>query len=132
MNVGVFESSIRGRDDTMVARPLGVTLLSAFFFFGTSMALLSLVALSFPDTFLESVWRLNPEARAAFHRMGEWSLLLMATDRCSNRRRHDLLSVNPSRARSLRIACRGKGRTLDSYAHQLLEPGRIAGMILAR
>jgi hypothetical protein len=60
------------------ARPLGVTLLSAFFLFGTSMALLSLVALSFPGTFLDAGWRLNPEARVGFQSMGDWSRLLMA------------------------------------------------------
>ncbi len=42
------------------------------------MALLSLIALSFPGSFLDAVWRLNPEALVGFKSIGHWSRLLMA------------------------------------------------------
>jgi hypothetical protein len=35
------------------------------------------VALIFPGTWFEPMWRLNPEARPAFLRMGSWGVTLM-------------------------------------------------------
>lgn len=59
-------------------RPPGVTLLVAFFLFGASMCTLAIVLLVFPDSPVNAVWRINPEARDAFTQMGHWAFLLMA------------------------------------------------------
>jgi hypothetical protein len=63
----------------MTARhaPLGIKLLAAFFAFGAAMCLLTILMLLFPGSALDSLWRLNPEADAAFHRIGTLSILLM-------------------------------------------------------
>ena len=54
-------------------------LLAAFFAFGAMMCALVLALLLFPGSPLDSVWRLNPEARLAFRSLGNWSFLLMLT-----------------------------------------------------
>jgi hypothetical protein len=36
------------------------------------------VAVLFPGSVLEPIWRLNPDAHAAFQRIGKFSILLMA------------------------------------------------------
>ena len=54
-------------------------LLALFFAFGTCMCALTIVLLIFPGTMLDSLWRLNPEAHAAFQSIGWLSILLMAT-----------------------------------------------------
>ena len=54
-------------------------LLALFFAFGTCMCALTIVLLIFPGTILDSLWRLNPEAQAAFQSIGWLSILLMAT-----------------------------------------------------
>ena len=61
------------------ATPVGMKLLALFFAFGTCMCALTIVLLIFPDTRLDSLWRLNPEAHAAFESLGWLSILLMAT-----------------------------------------------------
>jgi uncharacterized membrane protein (DUF2068 family) len=53
--------------------------LAAFFAFGATMCALVLTLLLFPGSPLDSVWRLNPEARLAFRSLGNWSFLLMLT-----------------------------------------------------
>ncbi len=53
--------------------------LAAFFAFGAMMCALVLALLLFPGSALDSVWRLNPEARLAFRSLGNWSFLLMLT-----------------------------------------------------
>jgi uncharacterized membrane protein (DUF2068 family) len=53
-------------------------LLAMFFVFGASMCLLTIVLLLFPGTALDSLWRLNPDARAAFQSFGKLSVALMA------------------------------------------------------
>ena len=42
----------------------------AFFAFGTLACSVTVVALLFPHTALEAVWRMNPEARVGFQQMG--------------------------------------------------------------
>lgn len=37
-----------------------------------------MLALAFPGGFLEPIWRLKPEARVEFQKMGSWSVALMA------------------------------------------------------
>jgi len=58
---------------------VGMNLPRAFFAFGTCMCALTIVLLIFPGTMLDSLWRLNPEAHAAFQSIGWLSILLMAT-----------------------------------------------------
>src|SRR5437667_12831873 len=50
----------------------------SFFVFGTLMCLLTIVLLAFPGSFLEPLWRLNPDAHRAFESMGAWAFVLMS------------------------------------------------------
>jgi len=61
------------------ATPVGMKLLALFFALGTCVCALTIVLLIFPGTMLDSLWRLNPEAHAAFQSIGWLSILLMAT-----------------------------------------------------
>jgi hypothetical protein len=38
-----------------------------------------MLALAFPGSFLEPIWRLRPDAHAEFQEFGTWSIALMAT-----------------------------------------------------
>jgi hypothetical protein len=58
--------------------PIGMKLLAIFFAFGTCMCALTIGLLLFPGSALDSLWRLNPEAHAAFQWIGRLSILLMA------------------------------------------------------
>lgn len=58
-------------------RPLGVTALSLFFAAGAVVSGTSAVALAFPGSWLEPMWRLNPAAHAAFTPLGPWAVVLM-------------------------------------------------------
>jgi len=58
-------------------RPWVVTLLIILFVIGTTASLLAVVSLSFPGSFLEFLWQVNPHARDGFARMGSWSVVLM-------------------------------------------------------
>jgi hypothetical protein len=60
-------------------RPVGVTALSAFFAFGALMSLVSGLALLFPGSVLEPMWRLNPRAREGLGRLGPWGIVLMVS-----------------------------------------------------
>jgi uncharacterized membrane protein (DUF2068 family) len=51
--------------------------LSGFFAFGATMCALTTALLLFPGTVLDSLWRLNPDAYAAFQTMGAWAIALM-------------------------------------------------------
>ena len=62
---------------TTKRRPFVITLLIILFIIGTIASLISVISLSFPGSFLEVVWRVNPHAREGFARMGGWSVLLM-------------------------------------------------------
>lgn len=57
---------------------IGVAAMAVFFAFGTSMAALSCLALLFPSDTADRVWRLNPQAHAAFLAMGPWAIALLA------------------------------------------------------
>lgn len=48
-----------------------------FFAAGAVICLVTMLALAFPGGFLESIWRLKPEARTEFQRIGSWSIALM-------------------------------------------------------
>jgi hypothetical protein len=52
---------------------------AAFFAFGATMCALTVSLLLFPGSALDSLWRLNPDARLVFQSLGHWSLFLMLT-----------------------------------------------------
>ena len=52
--------------------------MSMFFAFGTIAAGLSAAALLFPQSPLDRLWRLNPEARIGLESMSPWGIVLMA------------------------------------------------------
>ena len=60
------------------ARPCGVIALVLLFAIGTCASFISAVSLTFPGSFLEPIWNLNPSARAGFTRIGLWAIVLMA------------------------------------------------------
>ena len=59
------------------ATPIGRKLLALFFAFGACMCALTIWLLLFPGSPLGSLWRLNPDAHAAFQWIGGLSILLM-------------------------------------------------------
>ena len=61
-----------------MTRPFVVTLLIILFVIGAAASLISLISLSFPASFLEVVWRINPHAREGLARIGGWSVGLMS------------------------------------------------------
>ena len=61
------------------ARPLRITLLIILFAIGTIASLLSAASLIFPGSFLEPIWRINPQAHEGFRRIGYWAIVLMST-----------------------------------------------------
>jgi hypothetical protein len=59
---------------------VGTILLAIFFTAGALICLATALALAFPGSFLESIWRLKPEARVQFQEIGSGaSIALMAT-----------------------------------------------------
>jgi len=58
-------------------RPFGVTALAMLFVIGTVASFISALSLTFPGSFLEPIWRLNPHAREGFDRIGSIAILLM-------------------------------------------------------
>jgi hypothetical protein len=59
-------------------RSIGITLLVIFFGGGALICVVMMVALASPGGFLEPIWRLKPEARVEFQKMGDASVALMA------------------------------------------------------
>src|SRR5947207_14288887 len=59
--------------------PIGLKLLALFFAFGACMCALTIGLLLFPGSAFDALWRLNPEAHAAFQWIGQLSILLMAS-----------------------------------------------------
>jgi hypothetical protein len=53
-------------------------LLVVFFAAGALICLVTMLALAFPGGFLEPIWRLKPEARVEFQKIGSASVALMA------------------------------------------------------
>ena len=60
------------------SRPFVVKVLIVLFVIGVAASLISIISLTFPGSFLEPVWKLNPRAREGFAQMGGWSIVLMA------------------------------------------------------
>jgi hypothetical protein len=57
---------------------IGRLLLVLFFAAGALICLITTLALAFPESFLESIWQLKPEARLQFLRIGRgFSIALM-------------------------------------------------------
>src|SRR6266508_5049569 len=65
-------------ESLLMRRPVGLTLLTAFFVFGALMAFLAFLGLLLSGGFLEPIWRLNPDAHRALTELGAWGMLLMA------------------------------------------------------
>jgi hypothetical protein len=51
--------------------------LASFFAFGVSMCVLTIALLLFPGTALDELWRLNPDAHAAFQSIGTRSIAIL-------------------------------------------------------
>ena len=58
-------------------RPIGVIALVLLFAIGACASFISAVSLTFPGSFLEPIWSLNPHARAGFSRIGSAAIALM-------------------------------------------------------
>jgi hypothetical protein len=54
-----------------------IKVFAGFFGFGTAMCILTMMLLLFPGTPFDSVWRLNPDARAGFQLIGPAAIALM-------------------------------------------------------
>lgn len=74
-----------GLTNRIVRRPRGVTALSCFFAFGTTMAGIAAISLLAPGSILEPIWRLNPDARAGFVTIGGAApgLMLLVAAACA-------------------------------------------------
>ncbi|MDP9254548.1 MAG: hypothetical protein M3O66_06395 [Verrucomicrobiota bacterium] len=59
-------------------RSVATTLLVIFFATGALICLVTMLALAFPGGFLEPIWRLKPDARTEFQKIGNASVSLMA------------------------------------------------------
>jgi uncharacterized membrane protein (DUF2068 family) len=58
-------------------RPFGLTVLSVFCALGTVPSTATALALAFPGAWSEAMWRLKPDARTDFARLGTWAIVLM-------------------------------------------------------
>lgn len=58
-------------------RPVGVSALTALFAFGALMSLIAGLALSWPGSFLEPMWGVNPRGRDGLSTLGPWGIVLM-------------------------------------------------------
>lgn len=61
----------------MTSAPKNHPWFASFFAFGASMCILTVALLLFPGTWLDALWRLNPDAHAAFRSIGTWSIVIM-------------------------------------------------------
>jgi hypothetical protein len=59
--------------------PIGIVLLVIFFAAGALICIVVMLALAFPGSFLEWIWRLRPDAHTDLEEYGMWSIALMAT-----------------------------------------------------
>lgn len=64
---------------TEIHRPRTITALSIFFIAGATISLTASISLLYPNSFLESMWRLNPRAHQNLSSLGLWSVVLMTT-----------------------------------------------------
>ena len=66
------------RTATTAHRLRGITALSIFFIAGAALSLTASLSLLRPNSFLESMWRLNPRAQENLSSLGLWAVLLLA------------------------------------------------------
>ena len=66
------------RKATTAHRLGGITALSIFFLAGAAISLTASLSLLRPNSFLESMWRLNPRAQENLSSLGLWAVLLLA------------------------------------------------------
>jgi len=59
-------------------RSFVITALVSLFVIGTIASLVSVVSLTFPGSFLDPIWQLNPRAHEHFIRLGGWAIVLMS------------------------------------------------------
>ena len=66
-------------------RPLGIKLLSIFFMAGAVISFTASLSLLRPNSFLESMWRVNPRGRIGLASLGWWAipLLFMVSVSCA-------------------------------------------------
>jgi hypothetical protein len=60
-------------------RSVGTILLTIFFAGGALICLVTVLALAFPGSFLESIWRLKPEAQVQFLQIGRGTSMALMT-----------------------------------------------------
>ncbi len=60
-------------------RTIGTVLLALFFASGALICLLTILALAFPGSFLEAIWRLKPDARVQFQEIGRGTSIALMT-----------------------------------------------------
>jgi hypothetical protein len=60
-------------------RRWGITALTVFFLAGAAISLTAGVSLFLPDSFRESIWRLNPRAHEKLTSLGVWGSILLTT-----------------------------------------------------
>ena len=58
-------------------RPVGLSLLCAFFVFASLMAFVAFLGLLLPGGFLEPIWQFNPQSHLTLTGMGSWGVSLM-------------------------------------------------------
>jgi len=61
------------------SRPRAITALSIFFVAGAVISFIAGMSLLRPNSFLESIWRLNPHAHENLSRLGLWAGLMLST-----------------------------------------------------
>ena len=63
---------------TRTSRPRLITALSIFFLVGAMNSLTASIPLLHPDSFLKSMWRLNPRAHENLSGLGLWAVVLLS------------------------------------------------------
>ena len=58
-------------------RPWGITALSVFFWAGAAISLTASISLLLSNSFLESMWRLNPGAHENLSSLGLWAVVIL-------------------------------------------------------
>ena len=58
---------------------VGITLLTIFFTAGSLICAVIILALAFPGSFLDPIWRLKPEARLQFLQIGRSGSIILMT-----------------------------------------------------
>ena len=59
--------------------PAGIILLTIFFASGALICLITILAIAFPGSFLDGIWRLKPDARIQFLQIGRGASIALMT-----------------------------------------------------